>query len=195
MRIIYYGLAGIVLAGTLLATAGGVAFAAPERSERARVAGVVQEEHGHTLVVRTRGGETVDVHWSDQTHCRVEGAGDNCEAIEPGYGVVAVGRQLGNDNFQAKGIAAKPLVHQQRERIAGLVRAEHDHTLEVRTRDAGLVHVHWSDETTCRIAQAEADCEAIEPGYHVLAIGQRLGDSFEAKVIAAKPGPAVIAAP
>jgi len=195
MKIIYYALAGIVLAAALLATGGTVALAAPDHGERARVAGVVQEEHGHTLVVRTRGGDTVDVHWSERTHCRVEGAGTDCEAIAPGYEIVAVGQQLGNDNFQASGIAAKPLVDRQRERIAGVVRAEHDQTLEVRTREGNLVHVHWSDETTCRIAEAEADCEAIGPGYHVLAIGPRLGDSFQAKAIAAKPGPAVIAAP
>jgi hypothetical protein len=50
----------------------------------------------------------VSVHWSEQTQCRVAGAGADCEAIEPGFHIIAVGERLGSDNFQAKGIGAKP---------------------------------------------------------------------------------------
>ena len=54
----------------------GVVLAKPGTGDRERIAGIAREEHRHTLVVRAHDGETIDVHWSEQTHCCVAAAGE-----------------------------------------------------------------------------------------------------------------------
>lgn len=57
------------LVGLPLAAVTATAYAGPETEDRPlhqreRVAGTVESEQGRMLTVRTRGGESVDLHWS-----------------------------------------------------------------------------------------------------------------------------------
>ena len=66
------------LVGLPLAAVTATAHAGPESEDRPlhqreRVAGIVESEQGNILTVRTRGGESVDVHWSSDTVCYIDG--------------------------------------------------------------------------------------------------------------------------
>jgi RNase P/RNase MRP subunit p29 len=153
----------------------------PDGDHRERVVGIVTGEHGQTLVLRTRHGE-VDVHWSTDTECSIGGAAADCEAIEPGMLMGAIGSYSGgSDQFQADAIRARERPHDL-VKVRGEILSESGQTLVVETAD-GVVNVVWSDETACRTRENRIECERLEPGNRILAAGRMDGSTLQARAI------------
>jgi hypothetical protein len=75
-----------------------------------------------------------------------------------------------------------------RDRVVGLVQAEHGQTFEVKTRGGEIVDVHWTPSTRCFLGGEASDCDAINPGDVLGAAGSYAGGSgqFQAEVIKAR---------
>ena len=155
-------------------------------TDHARVAGLVVGEQGQTFELRTHGGPVI-VHWTADTDCALEGSPVDCDAIEPGHGLVAAGAFAGDSNqFHAKIIRARTADRPSLERIAGEVVHDGDGELGVRTRDGEIV-VLYGDGTTCRDREGEIRCEAIEVGDRIVAAGELEGSTLSARLIVLLP--------
>jgi len=153
----------------------------PDGDHRERVVGLVTGEHGQTLELRTRNGE-VDVHWSPSTECAIGGATADCDAIEVGMLVGAVGSYSGGSGqFQADVIKARVRSHDL-AKVRGTIVSESGQTLVVETAD-GVVRVEWSDETTCRTREGQFDCDRLEPRNRILAVGRMSEGTMQARAI------------
>lgn len=202
-RMVRLGTLFMMTAATLAATfiaLGSMAVAAPEgemgsgaRSDQApeqevhRLIGVVVDEHGRTLVVRMRRG-SVDVHWTDATDCLVSGEPADCGHIVPGMLLKARGAYAGgSDQFHADVIRARmPL--RDLDRVSGVIRSEEGMTLSVESRD-GIFHlVDWTPETTCRTRRVRFDCERLEVGDRMVAVGTVQAGTLKARLIAVHHG-------
>ena len=172
-----------------LAAVTTTAHAGPETEDRPlhqrqRVAGIVESEQGHVLTVRTRGGESVDVHWSADTVCYVDGEEAACDEIEPGDGLAAGGTFAGDSSqFQAEVIRARTSVRPQLERVAGVVVRDGEHGLGIQTRDGQTVAVQWTDATRCGPREQQIECERIGLFDRVAAFGAFDGDQLLARAI------------
>ena len=181
------------LVGLPLAAVTATAYAGPETEDRPlhqreRVAGIVESEQGHVLTVRTRGGESVDVHWSADTVCYIDGEEAACDEIEPGNGLAAGGTFAGDSSqFQAEVIRARTSVRPQLERIVGVVVRDGEQILGVQTRDGQTIAVQWTDETRCGTREQQIDCERIGLSDRVAALGAFEGDQLLARAIVVLP--------
>ena len=134
----------LLFAGSAIASADSH----PEIADGDHLVGLVTGEHGQVLEVRTSDGQ-VDVHWTANTKCAVNGAPADCGAIAPGMRVAAAGSfSGGSDQFQADAIRARERVRDL-DRVAGMIRSEAGQTLVAEKRDGGLVDVTWSEDTRC----------------------------------------------
>lgn len=191
-------LGGVAVAGAAPArdTLGETDRARPQETDRAptdlrlhdreHVAGLVIGEQGQSFELRTRGG-AVTVHWTPDTDCALDGEPVECDAIDPGDGLVAVGEFAGDSGqFHADVIRARTIDRPVLDRIAGVVLRDGDGALGVRTRD-GEVTVRYGDDTTCRTRDGEIDCAAIEVDDRIVAAGQREGSELTARLIVLLP--------
>jgi hypothetical protein len=205
-------ISGVLGLGLVLSLAG-FTYAAPPAQEgttpehRARIRGIVQEVGDQALTVQTLAGETVTVAWNDETVCVIRGRGDAgsqsaCERIQVNDLVKAFGQRSGN-TLNARRIAAF-VPPEDLGRVRGTVQAVGDHSLTVLTPGGETVTVAWGDETRCVIrgrgaADTQSACERIQVGDHVRAIGQREGNTLNARRIVARvpqqPNPARSQAP
>lgn len=198
-RAALFGIAVSTVAATFIAL-GSVAVAAPgggsgswPRSDQAPeqevhgLIGVVVDEHGQTLVVRTRRGP-VDVHWTDATECVVSGDSADCDRIAVGMMLAARGQYAGgSDQFHAEVIGARtPL--RDLDRVSGVIRAEDGMTLSVESRDGSIHPVAWTPETTCRTRHTRFDCERLELGDRIVAIGTEQAGTLMARLIGVRHG-------
>ena len=168
----------LLFAGSAIASADSH----PEIADGDHLVGLVTGEHGQVLEVRTSDGQ-VDVHWTANTKCAVNGAPADCGAIAPGMRVAAAGSfSGGSDQFQADAIRARERVRDL-DRVAGMIRSEAGQTLVAEKRDGGLVDVTWSEDTRCRTRDGAFDCERLEPGNRIVAVGKLDGDTLQAKAI------------
>ena len=152
--------------------------------DREHVAGMVVGEQSFEL--RTRGG-AVTVHWTPDTECALDGEPVECDAIDPGDGLVAVGEFAGNSGqFHADRIRARTIDRPVVDRIAGVVLRDGDGALGVRTRD-GEVTVLYGADTTCRTRDGVIDCATIEVDDRIVAAGQREGNEVTARLIVLLP--------
>lgn len=158
-------------------------------TDRDHVVGIVQEEQGQTLILRTRDGQ-VDVHWNANTVCKIDGEAADCERIEPGFGVLAVGEWAGESNqFQADSIRARSRTDRPDsdrphvERLRGVVHSDEGQTLGVETRGGDYVLVLWSEETTCRTRDGEIRCEEIAVDDQIAAAGELSDGELTARQI------------
>ena len=194
------GIAVSTVTATFIAL-GSVAIAAPggglgsgPRSDQAPeqevhgLIGVVVDEHGQTLVVRTRRGP-VDVHWTDTTECVLSGDPADCDRVAVGMMLAARGEYAGGSGqFHAEAIRARTPVWDL-DRVSGVIRAEDGMTLSVESRDGTIHQVAWTPATTCRTRQARFDCERLEVGDWIVAIGTEQADSLTARLIGVRhPG-------
>jgi RNase P/RNase MRP subunit p29 len=165
----------------VLGTSVAGAESHPDSDDHERVAGIVTGERGQTLVLRTRHGE-VDVHWTPDTECSIGGAAATCDSIESGMLMAALGSYAGGSGqFQADVIHARERPHDL-VRVRGEILSESGQTLVVETAD-GVVNVVWSDETACRTRKNRIDCERLEPGNRILAVGRMDGSTMQARAI------------
>lgn len=160
-------------------------------TDREYVAGVVQDEQGQTLILRTRDGQ-VDVHWTANTVCHIDGEAADCERIEPGFGVLAVGERAGGSNqFQADIIRARSQTDRPDrphvEKLLGLVHSDEGQTLGVETRGGDFVLVQWGDDTTCRTREGEIRCEDISVDDRIAAAGALSDGELKARQIVKLP--------
>jgi hypothetical protein len=182
-------LGGVAVAGAEPAREAltGTDRARPQQSDRAptdlrlhdreHVAGLVVGEQGQSFELRTRGGE-VTVHWTPETNCALDGERVECDVIEPGHGLLAIGESAGSSGqFHADFIRARTIDHPVVDRIAGVVVRDGDSALGVRTRD-GEVTVLYGADTTCRTRDGDIDCATIEVDDRIVAAGQREGSEL-----------------
>jgi len=94
--------AGRMNDGTMQARAIGL-HVADERPELVRVRGEVTANHGQVIAVETRDG-AVNVHFDADTVCQTRDGRIECSAVEIGSRVLAVGKDLGGHNMQARRI-------------------------------------------------------------------------------------------
>ena len=188
-RLLFAALVGLPLAAVTATVHAGPESEDRPLHQRERVAGIVESEQGNILTVRTRGGESVDVHWSSDTVCYIDGEEASCDRIEPGNGLAAGGAFAGDSGqFHAEVIRARTHVRPQQERVAGVVVRDGEHVLGVRTRDGQTVLVQWTDETRCGTREQQIDCERIGLSDRVAAFGAFDGDQLLARAIVLLPG-------
>lgn len=173
-------------AGNLLGAAGSYAggsnqfqaevIKARVRPHVDRIAGIVERDGGHELLVNTRDGSQVLVLWGDDTTCRTrEAVAFECDRIEVSDRIVAAG-QLEGDSLKARLIVRLPdQVRPEITRVAGVVTSAQGHVIVIETRDGGTVNVHWDAETVCSNGDHEIACDTIEAGLHLGAAGVELG--------------------
>ena len=153
--------------------------------DHARVAGSIISERGQTLVVETREGRVIDVSWGDDTTCRTRTERFECERLEVGQHILAVGKFDDAGTLHARLIGLALDDHADVARVRGIVAENSGRTLVVETRD-GRVVVHYDADTSCLTRDGRIECASIGEGAGVLAAGERLDDgSIDARRIIA----------
>ena len=141
------------------------------------VAGIVERDGDHELLVNTRDGARVLVLWSDDTTCRTrESVVFDCDRIELPDRIVAAG-QLDGGSLKARMIVKlADFVRPEITRVHGIVSSAQGRVIMIETRDGGTVNVHWDAETVCSNGDGEIACDTIHADMGLLAAGEDLGD-------------------
>ncbi len=196
----WVGSVGLALVLALSVT--GLTFAAPSSSQNPAgsqdanmVRGTVQAVGSNSLTVLAVGGQTTTVTWDDSTLCVIWGTGttatDNqpaCARIQVGDAVKAVGDRAG-DTLKANRIfAGTSAPGQSRSRVSGTVQALGTNTLTILSVAGQTVTVAWNSSTICLIVgkgavDNQSACADIQVGDHIRALGQMIGDTFNASRI------------